>query len=178
MSVNFEERKREKWNGMGIMEVWLVGVSMSEVLWSWENSEKLWPFSRGDLIFLTQREAHVTLLPLSWTQVIYFHIWGWICQSPASLTLLFQPLSWIPRCPGTHPRTVGRKCWRVTLQCALPGWLGVLGECRGQWKRLFMILSSFPIQIEGISSISHKSRLCGSASKMLVVPKWPRKLTR
>lgn len=117
-------------------------------LWSWQKSEKLWPFSRGDWILLTQREVSHDLAALELDSSDFPYIWGWICQSPASPAVLFQPLSWIPRCPGIDPRTVGlwqsRKCWRAALQCVLTGWLDVLGECRRQWKRLFLVLSFFP----------------------------------
>lgn len=176
MSVNFEERKQEKWKGIDIIEVWLVEALCQKFsLWSWQNSEKLWSFSRGDLIFLTQREANVILLPLRWIWVIDF-TFGVEFASLQLHQLCFSSLS--PEFPGVLEQIQGELAENVgeSSFAVCPSW--VAGECRGQWKRLFMILSFFPIQVEGIFSISHKSRLCGSASRMPVVPKWPWNLTK
>lgn len=74
--------------------------------------------------------------------------------------------------------------WAVTEQKMLesnlavcPYWVMVArctGRVQGKIEKAFYYpFLKNSIEVEGIFFISHKIKLCGSISKMLVVPKWP-----
>lgn len=89
------------------------------------DGEKSGFFSRGDFIFLIQRETSVTLLPTSWTQMIYFTFGFEFTSLPVHWVHRVHSPSSFPQFPGVLEEVQGQSCCdrpqNMTLQRVLVG---------------------------------------------------------
>lgn len=129
---------------------------------------------QGKIVALFQRKfdfphqegSECHLVPLSWTPVIYF-TFGVEFASLLLHQLCFSSLS--REFPHVLEQIQGQLgCDRgeyVGEQlCSLTS-LGCTGRVQRPMEKAFYHPFFFPTQVEGIFSVSHKSRLCGSAFK-------------